>query len=117
MIRLPAALLSLCLAAGLTSAAAAQSATGAPGTPRTVDMAQLTCSQFMEALNSNNSDVIGIYVIWLDGYASAIGKEAGLDTGWIEPLAETVAESCVGRLNARATVLSIVQQAREQLRR
>lgn len=110
MRRLSAALLSLCLAGSAVQAQAAPA-----DTPRSVDMAQLTCAQFNETLQ-RNTDLITVYVMWLDGYASALGNEARLEPNWLQTLAEAVAESCVARLNAKTPVLSIVQQARDQLR-
>ena len=54
-----------------------------------VDVAQIKCSEFLE-----EKDSIGMFLMWLDGYASQKSNNTVLSDEWIEKLGKHMATFC-----------------------
>lgn len=54
-----------------------------------VDVAQIKCSEFLQ-----EKDSIGMFLMWLDGYASQKSNNTVLSDEWIEKLGKHMATFC-----------------------
>lgn len=70
-----------------------------------VDMAAITCREFMD--NINDEKEMTIILSWLDGYLSAKSGNTRLDDDWLESLATQLVEYCSAYPNR--TVMDAVQ--------
>lgn len=54
------------------------------------DMTKLSCKEFMDSGDAG----IGMTLVWLDGYLSALKNDPNMDEAWMEELGTEVGKFC-----------------------
>ncbi len=95
--------LMLCVVVGFASLAWAGKKTEA-----SVDMGAYTCQD----LAKENSEDIGLVLMWVDGYISCESGELTMNETWIMEMATYISEACVAEPSRR--LIDIVKELAEE---